>query len=183
MQKKGIFYFALSNPKTIAKSLQSELDVTSVIKDELDASSASLINLGNESSSYSIRAGHFSAGYAVISWLMTSIVIFVFYHENFAPLSILYPYLMGFAVGGLVLTRNLSAYSYNKHLQNNIKPNFHTSIVPIIYIIGGFSKLYLLPVSALWTTPASLVLFLILGSTEYGRKFYSNKIMRCHSKF
>ena len=168
----------LGNPTSIAQSLQSELDIVSVVEDELGRSRDTSQETIELPSTFNIKAGHLTAFYSVICWLMTSVVIFVLYHGNFAPLSLLYPYLMGAALGMLILSRNLSAFSYNKHLQQHIRPNTHTSIVPLIYIVGGFANLYNLPANALWTTPTSLVLFLILASTEYGRNFYLDLISR-----
>lgn len=158
----------LGDPKSIAESLQSELDFA----DEVDMAPVRSRARQPEPESIEIRAKHISALYATLCWLMTAVAIFVSYSAEFSNLAWLYPMLYLTSVGTLIATRNLDAYMYNSHLQQHVKPNIHTSILPAIYGILTYSNLVHLPLDDVWTVPAILVLFLILGSTSYGREYY-----------
>ena len=165
----------LGDPKTIAESLQSELNFSEEVKDEQFNSGSSPQTFNYPpTSGYKIKASHMSALYGTFCWLMTATVVFVAFDQQFRDLAYLFALFYGMAVGGLIMTRNLDAYMYNRHLQRYVKPNIHTSIVPLIYVIFVLYGFVAVSNGALWTVPASLVLWLILASTEYGRQYYLN---------
>lgn len=169
----------LGTPQTIAETLQSELNFTATIQQEsnpIDKSSRVKKNQVKqvESSSFKIKAKHLTAIYGLFCWLITANVIFVIYSNEFYQFADILPFVYLTTIGMLIFTRNVDAYSYNNHLKKYVRPNFHTNIVPLIFIVMVY---YLSYTINSWIVPAMFVLWLIISTTEYGRQYYIDLVI------
>jgi len=162
----------LGDPKTIARSLQSELDFQTDMQERTSRIDPSTHTEPNTTSRIKITAGHLTAIYSTFSWLITSIWIFLLFGPTFSNWLWLFPMIFMLAVGSLFATRNLESYMYNRHLQQHIKPNIHTNITPLLFIASYLAGFILIPTRMIWTLPLTIIIWLILSTTEYGREFY-----------